>query len=212
MYFSFLLVMFNSGMALSDASFNRIGVPMLKSAVLRSFLPVPASSECPEGGSKSYDNVAEEQAGLMSAKSTVTNLIESARVVAKIYVNETVRCGSCKQINQVSIYTTSEPANVSVDSSCERNSAEGIQKSMPDKDISSFVEAVVSGKTSDGQRIYAACPDPCSLYTASAVIPAANNNVLLNLVVQCGQPRNGSLFFAKYKFTAGIIHKWTCQK
>ena len=208
---SFILISLITIAAAAESSFNRVGIPTLKSAVLHSFPPVQASPDCPEGGSQSRDNVAQTAESVTNAKSAVTGIIEKTRPLVKEYVNETGKCGSCKQINQVSMYTTSEPAKISFEATCDTKSAENIRMTMPDKDIDSFVEAVVSGKTAEGRRIYAGCPDPCSLYTASSTVPAANNKVLLNLTVHCGQPRKGTLLFSNYKFTTGIIHKWTCQ-
>lgn len=179
--------------------------------MLHSFPQVLASPDCPEGGTQSRDNVAQTEETITAAKSAVTGIIEKTRPVVKGYVNETGKCGACKQINQVSMYTTSEPAKVLSESACENKPAENIRMTMPDKDIDSFVAAVMSGKTSEGRRIYAGCPDPCSFYTASSTVPAGNNKVLLNLTVHCGQPRKGILLFSNYKFTTGIIHKWTCQ-
>lgn len=211
MFFSFLIVLISGGNTFAESSFTRVGIPMLKAAVLQSFPQVQASADCPEGGSQSRDNIVHTEDTVTAAKSAVSGIIEKTRPVVKEYVNETGKCGTCKQINQVSVYTTSEPAKVSQDSACENKPAENIRTTMPDKDIDSFIEAVVSGKTSEGRRIYAGCPDPCSLYTASSTVPAGNNKVLLNLTVHCGQPRKGTLLFSNYKFTTGIIHKWTCQ-
>ena len=208
---SFLLILLATFAAAAESSFDRVGIPILKSAVLHSFPPVQTSPDCPEGGSQSRDNIAQTEESVINAKFAVTATIEKTRPVLKEYVNETGKCGACKQINQVSMYTTSEPAKVSAEAACGNKSAENIRMTMPDKDIDSFIEAIVSGKTTEGRRIYAGCPDPCSLYTASSTLPAANNKVLLNLTVHCGQPRKGTLLFSKYKFTTGIIHKWTCQ-
>ncbi len=205
------MVLISGGNTFAESSFIRVGIPTLKAAVLHSFPQVQASADCPEGGSQSRDNIAQTEEPVTNTKSAVTGIIEKTRPVVKEYVNETGKCGSCKQINQVSMYTTSEPAKFSLDSACDNKSAENIRMTMPDKDINSFVEAVMSGKTAEGRRIYAGCPDPCSLYTASSTVPAANNKVLLNLTVHCGQPRKGTLLFSNYKFTTGIIHKWTCQ-
>lgn len=209
--FNFLVILIATCAATAESSFNRIGIPTLKAAVLHSFPPVTASPDCPEGGMQSRDNIAQTEEPVTNAKSAVTGIIERTRPVVKQYVGEVGKCGSCKQINQVSMYTTSEPAKVSADSACENKSAENIRMTMPDKDIDSFVEAVMSGKTAEGRRIYAGCPDPCSLYTASSTVPAGNGKVLLNLTVHCGQPRKGTLLFSSYKFTTGLVHKWTCQ-
>lgn len=209
--FTFLIVLISGGNTFAESRFKSIAIPILKSAVLQSFPPVQVSPDCPEGGSQLRDSIEQTVEPVTNTKSAVTGIIEKTRPVVNQYVNETGKCGSCKQINQVSMYTTSEPAKVSLNSACDNKSAENIRMTMPDKDIHSFVEAVVSGKTAEGRRIYAACPDPCSLYTASSTLPAANNNVHLNLTVHCGQPRKGSLLFSNYKFTTGIIHKWTCQ-
>lgn len=208
---SFFLILLATFAAKAESSFDRVGIPTLKSAVLHSFPPVQAGPDCPEGGSQSRGDITQTEEPVTNAKSAVTGIIEKTRPVVKQYVNETGRCGSCKQINQVSMYTTSEPAKVSSDNACDNKSAENIRMIMPDKDIDSFIEAVMSGKTAEGRRIYAGCPDPCSLYTASSTVPAANSKVLLNLTVHCGQPRKGTLLFSNYKFTTGLIHKWTCQ-
>ena len=80
-----------------------------------------------------------------------------------------------------------------------------------DDDVQQFATATVRGMTPEGEKAYQGCPDPCSFSVASATTPTTEGKSLLNLTIHCGAPKSGSVFSAKYKFTAGLIHKWSCR-
>ena len=195
----------------SQNKFETVGIPMLKAAVLKSFPIIDKKPECPESGTKSVDKVMQDQGSATSGKSIVSSLIDKTQESLTRLESESGKCGSCQQINQVAIYTTSEPAKIVQNASCDNMPTVNLQMNLSDNDIHAFIEATISGNTPEGKKIYQSCPDPCSFYTAVAVTPLEQNRRLVNLTAHCGQPRAGSLLFAKYKFSSGLIHKWSCQ-
>ena len=187
------------------------GLPVLKTAVYKSFVSSKVNPACSPGGQNSVDKIHQVEGSATAAKSIVRSLVEGTQTELSSLSNDSSKCGSCRQVNQVVIYTTSEPAQVNADSSCDNRPTVNIQIELPDSDIQIYAESTLKGDTPQGQQLYQGCPDPCAFNTASAATPAGNGRSLLNLTVHCGQPRTGFILFAKYKFSSGLIHKWVCQ-
>lgn len=192
-------------------TFEKVGIPLMKQAVQQSFAPTPQSKECNAGGSLDYDNLALDRGGVMSSESILSSLIQKIEGNRNELLQDSSHCGACQQVNQVAIFTTTQPEKTDQNSFCDNRPTVNIQKELRDEEIQSFASSTIRGKTPEGQELYKGCPDPCSFYIASATTPMGNGNSLLNLTVQCGQPRAGSMFFAKFKFSSGLIHKWSCQ-
>lgn len=184
---------------------------MLKTSVLQSFAKLENNPNCAVAGSETFDNLFQTLGGAISARALVSSLLEKSQDNLKGLEVDSRRCGSCKQVNQVVVYTTSEPELVLVNSSCNNKPTVNIRTNLADSEIQTYIESTIRGNNPEGKDLYLGCPNPCAFFTASASTSLGNNRSLLNLTVHCGPPRNGSILFANYKFTAGLIHKWTCQ-
>ncbi len=191
--------------------FEAEAVPLMKKSVLQSFEPILQKDSCPEGGSQDFDRVAEDLGSALSSSKIVISLIEKAQPQLTELNQETGRCGACQQINQTAVFTTTEVDKTTPNDFCNNKETVHLQKEMPTNDVQTFVSDTLKGKTDEGKKLYVACPDPCSFNIASATTESAKGQSLLNLTVLCGQPRAQNILFAKYKFSSGLIHKWSCQ-
>ncbi len=200
-----------SGSVFAQSSFEKTGIPVMKKSVIESFVKTAQTKSCPMGGSLSFDRLAQNTGSATGSAEAVARLIESIDMRRDQLNVDSSRCGSCQQINQVAAYTTSEPSKTTLNASCDNRPTVNIRKLLPSNQIESFVSSTLRGSTAEGKSLYQGCPDPCSFYVASATTERDENQSLLNLTVQCGQPRSGSILFAKYKYTAGLIQKWSCK-
>lgn len=197
--------------AFSQTKFELTGFTVMRTAVLNAFVKSENKANCPNAGYDSHEHLFQIQDNATSSMQVINSLVEKNQPGLTILERDGSKCGSCQQVNQVAMYVTSEPVRVSVDASCNDKPTVNIQATINHRDINSFVEATLTGRSVEGKKLFHGCPDPCSLYSAFAVASLEGNKRLINLTTQCGQPRNGSLIFAKYKFSSGLIHKWTCQ-
>jgi hypothetical protein len=172
----------------------------------------PQDSACPADGSATYDSLAQGRGSISDSESTVESLIRS---ISKQYENlkaDNQRCGSCRQKNVVSIYTTSVPAKIRFAAECSNMPTSVIEKEFDHKvEIASYLARTLKGSNQDGQYLAQQCPDPCSYYITSARTPLINDQERLTLAVQCGQPRAGFILTAAYDYKVGIVHSWTCS-
>lgn len=203
--------MFVSGSVLASSSFDKVGIPKLKKSVVESFVKTEQGRRCPVAGSVSYDRLAELTGSASSSADSVSRLLERVQSRRDQLNVDSSRCGKCQQINQVAAFTTSEPIRTLTNSMCDNRPTVNIQKLLPTDQVERYANSTLRGGTPEGKALYQGCPDPCSFYVASATTERDANQSLLNLTVHCGQPRNGSILFAKYKYTAGLIQKWSCQ-
>ncbi len=210
-YLNMLICFLISQSVLAQSQFEAVGIPVMKAAVVSSFAKAEDKSGCAAGGVKYFDKILQVQGDAVSSMQVIMDLIDKSRQSHRQLEADASHCGSCQQVNEVAVYLTSEPAKVSRNSMCDNMPTVNVQVLLAESEVQGFVEATLSGNSSHGKKLFLGCPDPCSFYTAFASTPKENNKRLLNLTSHCGQPRNGSLMFAKYKFTAGLIQKWSCQ-
>ncbi len=199
------------GIAYSENAFEKIALPMMKTAAYQSFGESEVNKECAVGATADFDKLATGRAGASSSSAMIASLLEKIENRRQELLVDSSHCGSCQQVNDVATFTTTEPEKTLRDASCDTMPTINIQKELPAGEIQSFAAATLQGKTDEGKKLYAGCPNPCSFHIATATTPLENQNSLLNLTVQCGQPRNGSILFAKYNYSSGLLHKWTCR-
>ncbi len=205
------IIMFASGVSFAQSSFEKVGIPALKKSVVESFVKTDQGKTCPAAGTVSFDRLAQVIGSASSSVDSVARLIENVKPRRDKLNIDSSRCGKCQQVNQVAAFTTSEPAKTSTNSKCNNRPTTNIRKILPMDQVENFVDSTLRGNTSEGRSLNQGCPDPCSFYVASAVTERDHNQSLLNLTVHCGQPRNGSILFADYKYTAGLIQSWSCK-
>ena len=210
---SFLIgvIVFSSGVSFAQSSFDKVGIPIFKKSVLASFVQTAQGKACPAAGSQSLDHLSQSVGSASSSVDSVARLIENVKPRRDQLNVDSSRCGQCQQVNQVATFTTSEPANTLTDSSCNNRPTTNFKKLLPMDQVENFVDSTLRGNNPEGQALTQGCPDPCSFYVASAVSDRGSNQSLLNLTVHCGQPRDGSILFADYKYTAGLIQSWSCK-
>ncbi len=195
----------------SQSAFETVALPIMKQAVALSFGDSQFNKDCAAGSIVAYDKLALGNGGATSSAAIVNSLISKIEGNRQSLLQDGSKCGTCQQINQVATYTTSEPEKTLRNEMCDKMPTVNIQKLLVDSEVESYAASTLRGATPEGKKLYAACPNPCSFHVASATTPMGDQQSLINLTVHCGQPRVGIVLFAKYKFSSGLIHKWTCQ-
>ncbi len=198
-------------LASAQSAFETVALPIMKQAVATSFAASETNTNCAVGGTVAYDKLALGKGGATSSATVISSLINSIEGNRQHLLQDGSKCGSCQQVNQVAAYTTSEPEKILRNEMCDKMPTVNVQKLVADSDLKTFAAGTLRGSTPEGKKLYASCPNPCSFHVASATTPMGNQQSLINLTVHCGQPRAGSILFAKYKFSSGLIHKWTCR-
>ena len=206
-----LLGLLTNEICFAQSSFDKVGIPALKKSVIESFVKTDQGKECPAAGSVSFDGLAQVTGSASSSVDSVARLLETIKPRQDKLNVDSSRCGKCQQVNQVAAFTTSEPAKTKISSMCNNRPTVNIRKMISLDQVENFVSSTLRGNTPEGLALNQGCPDPCSFYVASATTERGGNQSLLNLTVHCGQPRSGSLFFADYKYTAGLIQSWSCK-
>lgn len=204
-------VLLRPAVSFSQSAFEAVALPMMKKAVAASFANSEVNKNCAVGAIVAYDKLAFGKGAATSSAVIVNSLRSKIEGNRQTLLQDGSKCGTCQQVNQVATYTTSEPEKVLRNEICDKMPTVNIQKLLVDSDLESYATSTLRGATPEGKKLYAACPNPCSFHVASATTPLGNQQSLINLTVHCGQPRMGSVLSAKYKFSSGLIHKWTCQ-
>lgn len=166
---------------------------------------------CPSGGVEVLESSQVFEGSLLKAQGILLQIQGQINAEQKKTQKDNSKCGECEQKNLVSTVSVSRPKNPTVSSMCENRSTEAFSKEFSTvAEAGKYTKAVLDGRNQEGQVLRGACPDPCSyyVYTGETLLP--NNQVRLNLVVRCGQPR-GSLF-ATYQYSGALVHQWTCAK
>ena len=167
---------------------------------------------CPAPGYE-VKKIAEAQGLIFSAKNIINDFLIQSQAPAALMNADQSHCGSsCKEINLVSTFTTSAPQQTLISKDCENLPIQVIQKELDNTEIENFANQTLRGQTDEGAALHHGCPKTCSLYVASSQTPVSPTRSLLNLTVRYGQPRDGAIFIADYKFKSGLIHQWTCTK
>lgn len=200
-----------SGSAFAQTSFQTVGIPALKKSVVESFVKTEQGKNCPAEGLLSFDRIVEVTGSAVSSVDSVARLIEAVKGRKDQLNSDGSHCGKCQEINQVASYTTSEPSRTTLNSMCNNRPTVNIRKLLPMDQIETFVDSTLRGRTPEGRSLNQGCPDPCSFYIASSTTERDGNQSMINLTVHCGQPRKGSILFADYKYTAGLIQSWSCK-
>ena len=171
----------------------------------------PRDETCPAAGIRVQQIRTTMEGSLLSAEGILAQLQKTVKAEAAPVAKDESRCGECQQLNVVSPVNFSRPKSPGVNKSCEGRPTEVVRgEFQSEQEAADYVRATLKGDTTDGERLYAACPDPCSFYIYNAQTQTSSNKTRINLVVQCGQPKGG--LFAKYEFGGGYVHEWTCQK
>lgn len=174
---------------------------------------LPQDSSCPAGGNQVFENMFWIKDSLFSALNSIDNLMDSVHPTLQEKQSEANRCGSCRQNNLVSSIATISPERVATVPECEGRPVETFRLNLKDKsDVKNFIQDLLRGRNSEGQRLASGCPDPCAYYVNTAQTELPNGDTHLTLTVQCGQPRRDSIFSARYEYNAGVIHQWSCSK
>src|SRR3989338_535157 len=207
----FFAVLFFAFSSQANSSFESIGIPMMKESVKKSFQLSDSAQGCPQAGFQEFDSLSSARGSAMSSSKIITQLLEEIDPHHREISVENSRCGSCRQVNEIAVFSTSEPEKVKMKQFCNNRPTVNVEKEMENSDVQDFASDTMRGKTPEGKELYAGCPDPCSFYVASATTPRSETRSLLNLTVHCGQPRNGGVLMAKYIYKAGLVQKWACQ-
>lgn len=167
---------------------------------------------CPDAGTVVLENLSQEKGKVFSIADRIDDVRDAVKPQRDQLQSDRSRCGSCQQNNVVSLYTSISPEKHQYSAQCENRPTETLNVNVKDKsEVKGFIEAVLTGKNAEGKRLHKSCPDPCSFYITSAETEA-HGRKQVTLTVQCGQPRNGSIFSAKYDYKSGLVHQWTCSK
>lgn len=170
----------------------------------------PQDASCPHSGMETLE-IGKIEGRLPSARDSITKIQQLTETEAKMILGKSNKCGTCKQNNVMTTINVTRPMTDKKVQACENLKTEVIRSEFTDhQNMEAFVQAVLDGKNQEGQRIYAACPNPCSFYVYSASTVLPNGQLRSNLYVQCGQPRSGLL--GKYTFSGAVTQEWTCSK
>ena len=170
----------------------------------------PQDQSCPAAGIRTQRLAKIQEGSLLSAEGILMQIQTAVKAEAEPALKDQSRCGSCEQVNVVSPLTTSRPKAPSYNRTCDGRPTETVRGEFASEQAAkSFVEQALRGENRDGERLYAACPDPCSFNVYNAYTQVGSK-IRINLVVQCGQPKGG--LFAKYEFGGGYVHEWTCRQ
>lgn len=172
----------------------------------------PSTADCPAAGFKFVEGGPGLSGGLMSAKANLGKLDVLAQAQAKS-LSATNYCGLCQQTVYVTPSVITRPAKIAAKVFCDNRPTTSFEADFQtDKEAEDFSQNIINKKNQEGERLYAACPDPCafSVYAGKRTLP--NGKVHSTLTVNCGQPRNTSVLFAKYNFSFGTAVQWSCRK
>ena len=167
---------------------------------------------CPVAGSKIVNGQKTDTGTLLSAKGILKKLAIPAAAENKALAAQN-NCGSCRQTIATTSFVVTRPAKVALKAFCDnRPTSTFMADFQTEKDAQEYTEEILNKKNAEGQRLYAACPDPCafSVYAGKQVL--SNGKVRSTLTVNCGQPRNTSPLFAKYNYSYGTTVQWSCHK
>lgn len=170
----------------------------------------PQDKNCPAAGIRTQSVRAVYEGSLLSAEGILMQIQSVVKTETAPVLADQSRCGSCEQVNVVSPLTTTRPKSPAFNRVCEGRPTETVRGEFANEQAAKvFVEQALRGENADGERLYAACPDPCSFNVYNAYTQVGSK-IRINLVVQCGHPKGG--LFAKYEFGGGYVHEWTCRQ
>ena len=168
------------------------------------------SGDCPVGGLRLQETGKIQEGGLMSAESILRGLQKDIQKETDLASKDQSRCGTCQQVNLASPVTASRPKSPSPHRSCENRPTETVRGEFEsESEALSYIRETLKGNTRDGERLYAACPDPCSFSIYQSQTKISSGKTRVNLVVQCGHPKGG--LFATYQFSGAYVHQWSCR-
>lgn len=166
-------------------------------------------ADCPSSGIETHILSQQIEGGIMSAEGMIRQMQQVLRRESVPVQQDRSKCGVCSQNNIVSPVTVSRPKVPTYDVSCENRPTETLRGDFSNEnEAADFVKGALQGQGSDGERLYAACPDPCSFNVYNGQTSLSSGKIRLNLVVQCGMPKGG--IFSKYVFNGALVHEWTC--
>ena len=184
---------------------------VLKDRVSDSSFSKEQDAACPSGGTQVIEAAKSFEGSLLKAQGLLLQLQNVVGSEQRKILADNSKCGECKQKNIVSTVSISRPKDPSYSAICENRTTEGFTKDFANaSDAARYTKAVMDGKNSEGQMLRNVCPDPCSYYVYTGETRVNENQIRLNLVVRCGQPR-GSLF-ATYLYSGAVVQQWTCVK
>lgn len=171
----------------------------------------PSSSGCPISGYKIIPGSEKKTGSLMNAKKHLRGLSALALSQAKDLM-ATNACESCQQTLQATPFLITSPSKVAYKEMCDNRPTVSFEADFQsDSEAESYTQAILNKKNQEGQRLYAGCPDPCAFTVYAGKRTLDNGKVRSTMTVQCGQPRNTSILFAKYHFSYGTALRWTCN-
>lgn len=174
---------------------------------------LPQDSACPSGGQEVIPRMFTKQSGLLSAIDSIDDILDAVRPELQNRRQQQGRCGKCQQVNLVSSVAAVAPARTVSAPECEGRPTETFRLTFRDPgEIRRYTEDLLKGRSQEGRRLLAGCPNPCAYYVTTAHTKLADDSTHVALTVQCGQPRKGSVFSAVYNFDSGVVHQWSCSR
>lgn len=188
---------------------NTLGLRQAEEAIKDHVKTGMQDPDCPEAGVVTTSLAQQIEGGIMGAEGMIQQMQQILKSEAGKVALDQSKCGVCAQNNVVSPVTISRPKFPGYQSFCENRATEIVRGDFnSESEAARFVKNALQGNGSDGERLYAACPDPCSFYVYNGQTTLANGKTRLNVVVQCGMPKGG--IFSKYVFNGALVHEWTC--
>ncbi len=190
----------------------KVAVPYMAKAVIASSIPNHQDASCPSAGFEVMPNLAATQGAVISSAGIIKSMIDQSQNQFSKLTADKSHCGTCSETNLITTFTTSAPSRTIGDPNCFNKPVENIQKELDNSEIENFANQTLQGNTSEGQHLVQICPKTCSFYVASAQTPIGPHKSRLNLTVLCNDKRQGSIVFATYNYSLGVIHQWSCAK
>lgn len=199
---------------------HKTGLDLLSQSVAKHSLK-PSAEGCPASGLQKVPLTFNKDATLLEIEGVVADANSYMEKQAAALKKDGSKCGSCQQLNVVSqasiIYPEIDKSvSLNTQTKCSKQPVSNFTKRMGSvEEGQQFISDAFRGTNEAGEKMYAACPDPCSFYSNVAITNLAGGKKLLNMAVLCGPPKVSEGFQgmgSPFKVSAQLIHEWTCAK
>jgi|GEM_PF-5547029 len=199
---------------------HKTGLDLLSQSVAKHSLK-PSSEGCPASGLQKVPLAFNKDSNPLEIESVVADANSFMEKQTAALKKDGSKCGSCQQLNVVSQASIIFPeidksVSMNTQTKCTKYPVSNFSKKMASlEEGQQFISDAFRGTSEAGEKMFAACPDPCSFYSNVALTNLAGGKKLLNMTVLCGPPKVTEGFQgidSPFKVSAVLIHEWTCAK